>query len=209
MSAGIPVERNTQALDLLRRIDEARHTQAGAEDIQRCGITCSRCCKRPFDVSETDLQLLLEGVATSTDLQRRALLERVALRAAHDREALGIQGDAIHLEAIGEDAFDDYCDDDDDHPCPILDPLTQTCALPDYRPEPCRFRGARWRDGEHELDLACPAGEGPSVTVVFAWIDVSARLARLSELSRDQRTQGRTTIALGLDALLRSRRAAG
>lgn len=205
----IPLIQNLQYRRLLGDIDDAFLAwSAMAGHAVRCRRGCDACCHGPFDVSSADLWLLAEGLAGLAPEARARVLRSVRQAANEQRAALAQAGTVLDetpsVEAVGEEAFDAFCDALVDQPCPLLE--AGACVLYDARPEPCRWRGATWVDGADELEMGCPVGLNDAAPVARgAWIDVSERVARLESRSyaavNDARE--RTTIALGLDALLR------
>lgn len=202
----IPVIQNHQVRDILERLDTAfaRHADASAV---ACRAGCDACCHGPFDVSELDLWLVVEGVATLPDEPRRRALRAIRTSATAQRAWLEARHGALPallgLSSVGDDAFDAMCDALEHLPCPLLQ--DGRCAVYHHRPEPCRLRGVRWESTDGVLDFGCPEGlndgvEGP----LSGYIDVSGRLARLQHglALQERASDERTTIALGLAALI-------
>lgn len=204
----IPLVQNLQYRRILADIDAGFGAWADLSgDSVKCGRGCDACCHGPFDVSGADLWLALEALADLKPETQRGVLARVAGAAAAQRAWLGehVPSTATpSLERLGEDRFDAMCDALVAAPCPLLD--EGTCLVYEARPEACRYRGATWEDDGEVLEMGCPEGwndEAPPARGL--WIDVSGRVARLERRSyaavNEQRE--RTTLALGLDALLR------
>lgn len=89
-----------------------------------CRPGCTQCCHGAFSISAGDLARLQEGLAADP-----VLAARVAQRAA---------------------ATDPENEDD---PCPALDPATGTCELYLYRPLTCRTFGPAIRINEDSVDV--------------------------------------------------------
>jgi len=204
----IPDIQNHQVRDLLGRNDAA-FTQHAAQVGERfsCRIGCDGCCHGPFDVSELDLWLTVEGIVTQPDDVRRRTLRRIRAAASVQRAWLeqqqGPLPERIGVDEVGEDAFDAMCDALVSQACPLLE--DGRCTVHYHRPEPCRLRGVAWVGEDDILDFGCPeglnaGGEGP----ISGYVDVSGRLARLQHgLSVQGVGSGtRSTLALGLAELL-------
>lgn len=208
----MPHEFNTQTLLLLQELDEQfiahqRRVEASTGEAHPCVPGCAACCYGPFDVSRSDLLLLLEAVSGLETGLRRAVLERIRDAAARQRAVLDLDArDPVELDAIGEEAFDAMCDALADAPCPFLDEVSQTCVAHAMRPQPCRLRGAQWALEGDVLDFSCPIDltEGHPVVSTDV-LDLNDRLARLEVRAHVEGLPAdRTTIALGLDRLLRT-----
>lgn len=208
----MPYEFNTQALQILEEIEGAfvehqvrEESRTGAQ--HPCGEGCAACCYGPFDVGRADLMVLLEAVAALPRDVRAGVLERIRDSARRQRRMLNMGADdPVDIVSIGDEALDATCDMLVDAPCPLLDEEKQRCLVYNARPQPCRLRGARWQCGQDELDFSCPIGltDGHAL-IPLDIIRVNDRFAQLEAranlrgLPRD-----RTTIALGLDKLLRA-----
>jgi Fe-S-cluster containining protein len=124
-----------------------------------CRPGCAECCIGPFEISRLDASRLREGLGAVDP----AVAARVRGRARDYRE-------------------------DDDAPCPALDPDTLTCDLYAWRPVTCRTFGPAIRfgadavaicelcfQGATEEEIAACAvradvvsGDGPETTVALA-----------------------------------------
>ncbi|MFT4702649.1 MAG: Fe-S-cluster containining protein [Bradymonadia bacterium] len=200
----LPLIQNLQHRRALDAIDDAF---AGPNEAPACATGCDACCHGPFDVSSSDLWSLLEALVELELGVRGDALRRIKAAARVQRGHLAWTQEACpSLETVGEDAFDAMCDALVEAPCPLL--VDNRCAVYASRPEPCRFRGRVWRDNDEELDMDCPVGLNDHLqTLEVPYLDLAETLARVESRSRgavNGRVE-RTSIALGLDHLLRSR----
>jgi Fe-S-cluster containining protein len=201
MDARHPRVRNLQYQRALEGLDAA----AGPRP---CATGCEACCVGAFDVSNADLRLVLEGIGGLDAPIRKHVLRRIREAAQLERRVSAATG-AVSVSALGEDAFDAMCDAVGDTRCPLL--VDGTCAIPNERPQPCRMRGAVWQLANGDtVDLRCAADESrPSAPVAFdlgAFEETAALFDRGLELP--EVGTSRTTIASGIDAVLRAMRAA-
>lgn len=164
-----------------------------------CALGCPSCCLGPFDVSPPDAWLVLEGLAMLPDSERRVVFAGISASAREQRALAGRLDVAVGT--LGEDAFDDLCDELAEQPCPLFD--GQQCRVTDHRPLACRIRGAIWAPGTpDEHDARCHhTGEANAVATSIADVldalEPHDRGARLPTLGAD-----RTTLAIALDDIL-------
>jgi Fe-S-cluster containining protein len=110
---------------------------------------------------------------------------------------------AIPMVEVDESAFDRMSADLADRPCPFLH--EGACAIYDDRPQSCRLIGANWGIGTTQLEFECPIDlttDEPRVVLAVEGheLAIARHESRLPELPGGI---GRTTLASGLDALLR------
>ncbi|MFN7919785.1 MAG: YkgJ family cysteine cluster protein [Bryobacteraceae bacterium] len=84
-----------------------------------CRVGCTPCCHGPFEITPLDEWRLRRGLAEADPARARVLRGRAA-------EFLS------QLE---------NSEDEDEIPCPALDPVAGSCDLYDYRPVVCRVFG--------------------------------------------------------------------
>lgn len=91
-----------------------------------CRPGCTECCMGPFPITQLDVLRLRRGLSEmrASDPERA---ERVRYRAKQAAERVP--------------------DENDDEPCPALDPETGTCDLYQWRPITCRAFGPPVRCG--------------------------------------------------------------
>src|SRR3954452_5794225 len=104
-----------------------------------CRPGCFECCLGSFSITSSDAERLREGL-TSTDPDRAA---RIRHRAQ-------------------------LWSDDEDAPCPVLDPDTGTCDLYEWRPVTCRTFGPPLHFRGEELAVCELCFEGASVEQIAA-----------------------------------------
>ncbi len=147
---------------------------------------------------------LVEGLSELPTEPRKRALKRLADTANAQRTALGIsQLASPAVEDVGEEAFDAMCESAADAPCPFLE--DSACLVYDHRPQPCRLTGATWGEQAVELDMSCPIDLTDGIPRIAKNLDeVEDAIARL-ELRIEVPTigSGRTSIAMGVDAVLR------
>ena len=102
-----------------------------------CKPGCSQCCHGVFAISQLDAERLRTGLAVAEP----AMAARIRLRVQESliRLSAGYPGDlATGILNGNETAFEEFANDE---PCPVLDPITQTCDLYAARPMTCRTFG--------------------------------------------------------------------
>lgn len=188
---------------LLEDLDEAFSANARLTDDHPCRPGCNACCHGPFDVGPADVWLALDAIESLPDDVRAHVLRRVAQSARTERERFRAAGfEAFSVEAIGDQAFDDVCDASSSDACPLL--VEGLCAIYGARPEPCRLTGARWTVGQDILDMDCPIDLTRDWPVVSRDVEPTfARVARIDAQVSGLGLEGRTTLAIALDTLLR------
>lgn len=187
----------------LEPLESVFNAAAGAVPDHPCRPGCSACCYGPFDVSPAAIWNLLDGLSGLDGTTRARALRRVRDVAEAERNAAQTST-TLTLDALGEDTFDDLCDALANVPCPMLE--DGVCVVHPYRPQACIMTGAVWASATEAIDLACPIG----LTDGFAHLNVRvgelqeavARVEKRAELPIVGRA--RTTIAGGLDAVLRT-----
>jgi Fe-S-cluster containining protein len=102
-----------------------------------CKPGCSQCCHGVFAISQLDAERLRTGLSVAEP----AMAMRIRLRV---QESLALIADDFPGDAAtgilnqDEAAFEEFAND---VPCPVLDPITQTCDLYAARPMTCRTFG--------------------------------------------------------------------
>ncbi len=115
-----------------------------------CHPGCSQCCHGVFEISALDGQRLREGLAAADPL----LHARIQARVQQAREQLApfFPGDlntgVLDPDPERQELFEERANAD---PCPILDPVTQTCDLYAARPILCRTFGPPIRNDPNDL----------------------------------------------------------
>ncbi|MFT6399945.1 MAG: Fe-S-cluster containining protein [Bradymonadia bacterium] len=132
--------------------------------------------------------------------RRVRVMSRIAESAKEERAYFG----SLPTVDADESRFDAMCDSLSERACVFLDSGNR-CTIYDRRPQPCRLMGASWGIGAAQFELDCPIDlTGGDARVVFdldTHEDAIARVeSRLPELPTGD---SRTTLASGLDALLR------
>lgn len=209
--AGIPRVANLQYLRALQPVDDA-FVAAAAVEGHPCRPGCDACCHGPFDIGAADAWLLVEGLGSLPDEARAASMRRIATAAGRQRAHLGVgSGEPVSVSLLGDDRFDELCDELHQEPCPLL--VDGRCQVYPFRPQTCRMTGARYVeepegvDGTVELDMGCPIDLTKDYAAIRLPIDeVENAIARVeSSLSLPVIGHDRTTIAIALDLILRSR----
>ena len=117
--------------------DSARRSGA----LLACRPGCSQCCVGAFAINQLDAARLRAGLS-NLELRNPAratrLKERVA--SAISRFSATFPGDPQTglLDEKEDVAWENFANDE---PCPVLDPVTGTCELYEYRPVICRTFG--------------------------------------------------------------------
>ena len=150
-----------------------------------CRPGCAQCCHGVFEISSLDALRLREALNTSPpDLKARI---EARLNQARDHLAPFFPGDPqTGILADDEQAvelFEEWAHAD---PCPILDPVTQTCDLYAARPILCRTFGPPIRNDpeDPEAGLAiCELcfNEATPEEILAAEIDSSFRTLQQQE----------------------------
>lgn len=119
-----------------------------------CRPGCSQCCIGVFPIAHQDAAVLREGLAAleQTDPARaNRIHRRVADSLARldpwfpgDRTTGILNEDHENSQLFTEELGDN-------EPCPVLDPITGTCDLYEYRPILCRTFGPPMRTEENNL----------------------------------------------------------
>ena len=153
-----------------------------------CRPGCAQCCHGVFEISALDAHRLRQGLAQATPEQAARIQARIAAARAHlspffpgnpETGVLGTSEEKIEL-------FEEWAHAD---PCPILDPVTQTCDLYAARPILCRTFGPPIRNDpdDPEAGLAicelCFTQATPE-EILAAEIDSSFRTLQQQEESR-------------------------
>jgi Fe-S-cluster containining protein len=145
---------------LIQIVDEAlaeANRRGGAWIACRPG--CTQCCMGVFPISEADAQRLREGLRQleQTDPARAARIHQRAAEAPVD-------------------------ENDEDHPCPVLDPETGTCDLYAFRPITCRTFGPAIRINGDSVDVCELCFEGASEEqIVAASVELTLDEAELQD----------------------------
>ncbi len=133
-------------------------------------------------------------------------MKRLAASAAAERKEF----DGQPTVEADESRFDTMCEALSERPCAFLDSASK-CLIHDRRPQPCRLMGAAWGLGVAQFELECPIDlTGEDARVVFDLDTHEDAIARIeSRLPALPTGASRTTLAAGLDALLRGELAQG
>ncbi|MGI4756133.1 MAG: YkgJ family cysteine cluster protein [Janthinobacterium lividum] len=127
-----------------------------------CRPGCNQCCTGVFRISQLDVERLQAGMhaldlsdpETVTNLRRRIHDAKARLSPAFPGDtATGL----LFQDEVSQDAFEDFANDE---VCPVLDPISGTCTLYDYRPMTCRTFGPPFRteDGDFGVCELCFQG---------------------------------------------------
>lgn len=118
-----------------------------------CRPGCSECCIGPFPITRLDAWRLREGLEAlrqSDPARAAAIAERARIAVAALRG--DFPGDAERGLLTGDEETEDrFLERHSDQPCPVLDPLTQTCDLYAHRPVSCRTYGPPVRFNGQDL----------------------------------------------------------
>ena len=105
-----------------------------------CRPGCSQCCHGVFEISALDAARLLEGLAGAEAATASRVRERITT--AQSKLGTFYPGDTATGVLTGTEEeielFEEWAHAE---PCPILDPVTQTCDLYEHRPILCRTFG--------------------------------------------------------------------
>jgi Fe-S-cluster containining protein len=147
-----------------------------------CRPGCTQCCLGPFPISQLDARRLRLGLA-ALDVSEPG-------RAAQVRERA--------RASVARD------EDDDDEPCPALDPATGCCDLYAARPLTCRTFGPPVRCGSDAVGVCELCFDGATDAEIAACeveIDPDGMEAQLvAELEAATGELGPTSVALALVA---------
>lgn len=197
MVAAIPRVANDQYRSLLRQLDGAWDRRGSGV----CAQGCAACCVGPFDVGPADVWLALEALEQLPAEVRRDVMRRIAANSAAERTGNGDVAPSVERDEL---AFDEMCSALAHMECPFL--RDARCVIYEDRPQPCRLVGAAWGVGTTQLELGCPI----DLTDGEPRIAFDPEGHELAIARHEARTpappgwHGRTTLASGLDALLRS-----
>ncbi len=213
----LPLVLNEQYLRLLSEIDLAFDAANATEPSPACRSGCTQCCYGAFDVGPADISLALQGLMSLGDAERGVVMRRLREAASAERQAAAElsrsrtseRGATVGLRSLGEERFDELCDELSGQPCVFLDELDGRCLIYAYRPEPCRFTGLAWQGTDEALDLPCPIELNVDVPAVSLDLrSLHDRVARIDQdraLARAGIPEERTTLASGLDRVLAGR----
>ena len=142
-----------------------------------CRLGCTECCIGPFPITQLDARRLREGLAAleSTDPARAArVLERSRETVARGAE-------------------------NEEDPCPVLDPETGGCDLYAARPVTCRTFGPPMRWGAEPLGI-CELNFHGATDEEIAACEVALDVRQLEAglLDSLERSAGETSVALAL-----------
>jgi Fe-S-cluster containining protein len=142
-----------------------------------CRLGCTECCIGPFPITQLDARRLREGLAAleSTDPARAArVLERSRETVARGAE-------------------------NEEDPCPVLDPETGACHLYAARPVTCRTFGPPMRWGAEPLGI-CELNFHGATDEEIAACEVALDVRQLEAglLDSLERSAGETSVALAL-----------
>jgi len=147
-----------------------------------CRIGCHECCLGPFPITQLDALRLRAGLA---ELETREA-ERAARVLSRARAAVECTLD----------------EEDEDEPCPALDPDTGACDLYAARPLTCRTFGPAVRepggDSVAVCELCFRGASDEEIAACAVEIDPSLETELLQELERVTGRCGDTTVALAL-----------
>src|ERR1017187_2223253 len=167
--------------DFIRILDAALAESAGKSgEWLVCRLGCTECCIGPFPITQLDAVRLREGLAEleQSDPARAA---RIVQRS---REA-GARGA-----------------ENEEDPCPVLDPETGGSDLYPARPVPCRTFGPPMRWGAEPLgicELNFHGATDEEIAACEVALDVREVEAGLLEsLERKTGASGETSVALAL-----------
>jgi len=166
---------STRDRELVQIVDAAM-----AEAVHRggdwiaCRPGCHECCLGTFPITQADARRLREGLG-AIDPERA---ERVRQRA---RNAV---------------------DENDDDPCPALDPATGTCDLYAWRPITCRTFGPALRLNSDSVDTCELCYEGATddeILSTLVELNIADRELELeAEAAAETGLAGETTVAFAL-----------
>jgi Fe-S-cluster containining protein len=118
-----------------------------------CRPGCTQCCHGVFPISQQDAARLRKALQ-ALEQSDPENAHRIQTRAAESltRLASHFPGDTI-TGILNEDyeTSELFTDEDDNEPCPVLDPATGTCDLYESRPIVCRTFGPPMRTPEGNL----------------------------------------------------------
>jgi len=138
-----PMSREQQLVQIVDAALAEANRRGGAWIACRPG--CTQCCLGVFAISQADADRLREGMREleQTDPARAARVRRRAAEASVDEE-------------------------DEDQPCPALDPEAGTCDLYAWRPLTCRTFGPAIRVNGDSVDVCELCFEGASEEQIVA-----------------------------------------
>lgn len=118
-----------------------------------CRPGCTQCCVGVFPISQQDAARLRKGLSQRTEIDSaRAQRIRDRVAASIERLAPHFPGDSnlgiLSKDEEASETFDEFANHE---PCPVLDPITGTCDLYEYRPVLCRTFGPPARTEEGHL----------------------------------------------------------
>lgn len=126
---------------LLQRIDTWFAASRGRfpEHI-RCGNGCSGCCRGLFDITILDGALLQHGFGQLPGNIRTEVLQKAQLKLEQLQLTWPELAPPYILNLRTEEEWEQLMPDDDETPCPLLDPDGH-CLIYPYRPMTCRLHG--------------------------------------------------------------------
>lgn len=118
-----------------------------------CHAGCSKCCIGVFPIAHEDAARLRKGLALLEQSEpSKALRIRARVQKSLTRLDPWFPGD-LSTGILGQEyeaaiLFEEFANDE---PCPVLDPVSGTCDLYEFRPILCRTFGPPMRTEEDNL----------------------------------------------------------
>lgn len=125
-----------------------------------CKPGCGACCRGIFNISLADAVLLWKGLDALAAANAAAIFDITKRAAALDAMVTPVHGGfRLFYPPAADDALDALCEAPAPSvvPCPVLDPVTQSCRLYAHRPLTCRMGGMLFENenGDRHFDK-CP-----------------------------------------------------
>ena len=137
----------TSYRDVLRDADaHFNRVFQSARDQMQCGRGCSLCCYGLFEVSSSDVAVLVDALNSVDDATRNSIVanaEEIVRVTAHP-----------NIREISDDERDEFFDRTASIPCPALDG-DGACRIYEHRPLVCRTFGLPLRNADEYIGDIC------------------------------------------------------
>lgn len=117
-----------------------------SRDQMQCGRGCSLCCYGLFEVSSSDVAVLVDALNAVDDATRADII-------ATAEETMRVT-DHPNIREITDDARDEFFDRTASIPCPALD-ARGACRIYEHRPLVCRTFGLPLRNADEYIGDIC------------------------------------------------------
>jgi Fe-S-cluster containining protein len=173
-----------------------------------CRPGCGECCIGTFAINQLDAHRLQDGFRAlqETDKAKAKRIERRVLEYCETLSEESSFGATACSSTDGNACGPSVASLADDHVCPALDPISQTCDLYESRPMECRLYGPALRDHAGIVSTCHLCYDGATEEQISACVvdigyveEVEAKA--LSALEVQPVGQGMTSVGLCLGEL--------